>query len=137
MFNSIKKCELDFFKCGVVGWCLEVLWTGCSNMLHHDKKLTCNTSLIMFPIYGLAFLIRPMYSMIKNLNVIGRGCLYTLGIFSAEYLSGSLLKKHGMCPWDYSKSKFNIKGLIRLDYAPAWFSMGLFYERLLKVKKEI
>ncbi len=137
MFNSFKKCEIDFFKCGVTGWCLEVLWTGLSNMFHHDKKLTSNTSLIMFPIYGLAFLIRPMYAMIKNLNVMVRGCLYTLGIFSAEYLSGSFLKKHGMCPWDYSKSKFNIKGLIRLDYAPAWFSMGLLYEKLLKVKKEI
>lgn len=135
MFNSIKKCELDFFKCGVTGWCLEVLWTGLSNMIHHDKKLTSNTSLIMFPIYGLAFLIRPLYAVIKNLNVMARGTLYMLGIFTTEYVSGSLLKKHDMCPWDYSKSKFNIKGLIRLDYAPAWFSAGLLYEKLLLKKK--
>lgn len=132
MFNTIKKYELDFLKCGMTGWCLEVLWTGLSNLKNHDRKLTSNTSLLMFPIYGLAFLIKPFYALIKNKSLMVRGSLYTMLIFSAEYLSGSLLKKHDMCPWDYSKSKYNINGLIRLDYAPAWFSMGLLYEKMLK-----
>ncbi|MBQ3583993.1 MAG: hypothetical protein IJA27_04700 [Lachnospiraceae bacterium] len=134
MFQSIKKCELDFLKCGITGWCLEVLWTGLGNLRHHDRKLTSNTSLLMFPIYGLAFLIRPIYAVIKNKNFMFRGSLYATFIFLAEYVSGSFLKKHDMCPWDYSKSKYNINGLIRLDYAPAWFSVGLLYEKMLKQK---
>ena len=28
--------------------------------------------------------------------------------------------------------KFNIKGVIRLDYAPLWFTAGLFFEKFLK-----
>ncbi len=52
-------------------------------------------------------------------------------IFIAEYASGwGLEKLIGSCPWDYTGSKFSIKGLIRLDYAPVWFAVGIIYERL-------
>ena len=37
-----------------------------------------------------------------------------------------------MCPWDYSRARSNIQGVIRLDYAPVWFLTGLLYERLLQ-----
>ena len=53
-------------------------------------------------------------------------------IFFAEFVSGSILKKYGLCPWDYSASPFNVNGVIRLDYAPLWFGLGLFYEALFK-----
>ena len=53
-------------------------------------------------------------------------------IFAGEFLSGLFLKKHRICPWDYSRAKFNIKGVIRLDYAPLWFTAGLFFEKFLK-----
>lgn len=55
------------------------------------------------------------------------------GIFAAEFGTGMLLKHYGMCPWDYSSSPFNYKGVIRLDYAPVWFLTGLIYEKLLSV----
>ena len=47
-------------------------------------------------------------------------------------LDAILLKKRNMCPWDYSKARWNIKGVIRLAYAPVWFLTGLLYERVLK-----
>ena len=59
-----------------------------------------------------------------------RGFLYMLFIFTAEYMSGSLLKKHHCCPWDYSGTHFQINGVIRLDYAPLWFFCGLLFEYL-------
>ena len=34
-----------------------------------------------------------------------------------------------MCPWDYSDAKYNIDGLVRLDFAPAWFILGLVFEK--------
>lgn len=49
-------------------------------------------------------------------------------IFSAEYISGKLLRKKEFCPWDYSRAKWNIGKVIRLDYAPLWFLVGLFFE---------
>ena len=57
--------------------------------------------------------------------------IYSVGIFSFEYISGTFLKRHGMCPWDYSHAKTNIDGVIRLDYAPLWMAAGLLFERIL------
>lgn len=55
-------------------------------------------------------------------------------IFLAEYITGwGLQKAVGICPWDYSNSKFQVNGLIRLDYAPAWFVVGLLFEKLYMV----
>lgn len=133
MINNVKNTETDFIKCGIAGWCFEVIWTGLQNFKNKDKKMSSNTSLIMFPIYGSAILIKPISQKIKNKNILIRGCLYTILIFTGEYITGSLLKKHNICPWDYSKSRYNIRGIIRLDYAPAWFVVGLIYEKLLSI----
>lgn len=89
------------------------------------------TSLWMFPIYGLAAFIPHFYEKIKRIPWLIRGILYTIGIFAIEYLTGSILCFFHICPWDYSGSPINYKGIIRLDYAPFWFLLGLFYERLL------
>lgn len=129
--NKVYESENNFIKCGITGWCLEVIWTGLINFFNKDKKFSSKTSLLMFPIYGMAFLIKPISKVIKNLNFFFRGCIYTILIFCVEYISGLKLQKHNICPWDYSKSKYNIKGIIRLDYAPAWFTVGLLYEKLL------
>ena len=131
LIKKINESKKNFLKCGITGWCLEVIWTGMINFFHKDKKCSSNTSILMFPIYGLAFLIKPISHLLKKRNFFFRGCAYTFLIYIAEFLSGYHLKKHGICPWDYSKSKFNIKGIIRLDYAPAWFTVGLLYEKML------
>lgn len=126
--------KYNFIKCGLMGWCLEVFWTGFGSLLNSDRKMTGTTSLIMFPIYGMAAFIRPVYQAIKNRNLLFRGGVYTFFIFTAEYLSGSILRLLNMCPWDYSGSRFSIGGLIRLDYAPAWFITGLLMEKIVTKK---
>lgn len=124
----------DFIKCGLTGWCLEVFWTGFGSLLTYDRKMTGTTSLLMFPIYGMAVCLKPIYSIIKDKNLLLRGGVYTILIFTAEYMSGSILKELNMCPWDYSHTKYNVSGLIRLDYAPAWFITGLLMEKILSKK---
>lgn len=121
-----------FILCGVFGWCIEVIFTGIVSCIHHDYRFTSTTSILMFPIYGLAALLSPVYRLIKGCNFLIRGGIYTIFIYTAEYVTGYVLKRHNMCPWDYSKSKYNINGLIRLDYAPLWFLMGLFYEKVTR-----
>ena len=123
--------QKNFFICGLTGWCMEIIFTSINSFFQQDLRLIGQTSLWMFPIYGLAAFIKPIYAFIKNLPVIIRGFIYTCGIFSCEYLTGSILKKHRLCPWDYSKSPFNINGLIRLDYAPFWLLAGLIFEHIL------
>jgi uncharacterized membrane protein len=85
----------------------------------------------MFPIYGMAAVIGPISRRMQSYSVWLRGMVYAMGIYTVEFATGSLLKKRGRCPWDYSACKHQIKGLIRLDYAPAWFVTGLIYEKIL------
>lgn len=121
----------NFLICGLTGWCMEILFTSAGCFIRKDKRLIGQTSVWMFPIYGMAACIAPIYKKIKGKSAIFRGTLYTLGIFSFEYLSGTLLKKHHLCPWDYSDAKANIDGVIRLDYAPFWMAAGLLFEQIL------
>lgn len=120
-----------FLLCGSVGWCLEIFWTGIHSLLDGHATMMGKTSLLMFPIYGCAAFIEPVYRRISYSPAVFRGCLYTAGFFTAEFISGSVLKHFGMCPWDYSSAPLQYKGIIRLDYAPLWFTSGLLFEKIL------
>ena len=120
-----------FLMCGSIGLCLEVFWTGLHSLMRGEPTMTGKTSLLMFPIYGCAAVIGPVSQKIASIPTALRGCLYTAGIYAAEFFSGSVLKFFGMCPWDYSKTPFQYKGVIRLDYAPLWFLTGLLFEKIL------
>ena len=130
--HTLKKRTTDFMKCGLLGWGIECFWTGCGSLCEKkDKQMHCVTSLWMFPIYGMASMIAPLSHLMEGKNFILRGSVYTACIFLTEYGTGTLLKKKGCCPWDYSGAKANYKGVVRFDYAPLWFMVGLLYEKIL------
>ncbi|MCT4562831.1 MAG: putative ABC transporter permease [Maledivibacter sp.] len=116
---------------GLFGWCMEVFWTGLGSFLKGDIKLTGQTYIWMFFIYGLAIFFEPIHQRIGGLNFILRGGIYTVLIFTVEYCTGWILRRVlGICPWDYSNSNFSVNGLIRLDYTPVWFIAGLLFEKV-------
>lgn len=120
-----------FLIYGLIGWCVEIFWTGSASLLKGDLHLQAHTYLWMFPIYGLAIFLEPIHNSIRDKPVIVRGVIYTTLIFIVEYLAGWLLQLTiGHCPWDYSSQLFSVNGFIRLDYAPAWFVASLLFERL-------
>jgi uncharacterized membrane protein len=119
-----------FIIYGALGWLMEITWTGMGALINKNFKLKATTSLWMFFIYGSAVLLEPVVRLAQPLHFIARGCLYTVCIFAAEFLFGSLLRRVDFCPWDYSGSRYHVKGLIRWDYAPAWFVVGLFFEKV-------
>ena len=51
----------NFLLCGSLGWCLEVFWTGLHSLLNGQPTMMGQTSLLMFPIYGCAAVIAPLY----------------------------------------------------------------------------
>ncbi len=116
---------------------MEIIWTGFHSFLKKDYKLTANTSIWMFFIYGLGIFLEPVCDSLNPLPVIFRGGVYVVCIFTVEYITGGLLKKAKICPWDYSHSKFHYKGVIRFDYAPAWFAAGLIFERIYHLTKAL
>lgn len=123
----------DFILCGAFGWCMECFWSGLDTIRKKkDKTLRCQTSVWMFPIYGMAALLSPIGKLLKGKSMMLRGTVYTLFIYLGEFMTGTFLKKIKSCPWDYSKAKLNYRGIIRLDYAPAWFVSGLIFEKILQ-----
>ncbi len=126
----------NFIKCGVMGWCFEIIFTALDSLRRRDFKLKGNTSIWMFPIYGCAALLSPIGKIMHKLPLWIRGTTYMSLIFSAEYFCGALLKKRGLCPWDYGRCRFHINRLIRLDFAPYWFFAGLLFEQALLNNKQ-
>lgn len=125
----------NFIKCGAAGWCLEILWTGLHALKNREWKMTGHSSLLMFPIYGMAACIGPLSRHLTKVPALLRGSFYMVGIFVVEFGTGMFLKRFHMCPWDYSDTPYHYKGVIRLDYAPVWFLTGLLYEKLLSTKR--
>lgn len=126
--------KYPFFLCGTIGLCMEVCWTGLHSILQSDFRCMGQSSILMFPIYGMASVIGPISHKLSNVPRAVRGLIYTAGIFTTEFFTGSILRFLHICPWDYSGMPFNLQGLIRLDYAPLWFAAGLFFEKLLSEK---
>jgi uncharacterized membrane protein len=123
-----------FVAYGLVGWCGEVLATGIHDYIRHrDNRLPARTSLWMFPVYGL---LQPMFellhdSMRDRAPAPVRAVAYAAGFFGVEYASGLVLRMIlGRAPWDYTSTKRNVHGLIRLDYAPKLAGFGVALEPL-------
>ena len=121
-----------FVLFGVLGWCAEILWTGFCSFLLGDAALTARTYLWMFPIYGLAGLSLPLFLAFRRYCPLWqRVGFYVFVIFTVDFVTGFFLRwLTGVCPWDYGDRRFSVMGLIRLDYAPLWAVLGLFFERV-------
>lgn len=87
-----------FILCGLTGWCMEILWTGLHSILSGELTMTGKTSLLMFPIYGCGAIIRPLSGKLSAVPLFVRGCIYTVGFFFVEFISGALLRCFHMCP---------------------------------------
>lgn len=117
---------------GALGWIVEILWTGMGSLLRRDPRLTATTYLWMFPIYGGGgLLLERLYPVIAGQPWVVRGLVWVMAIFCIEYVTGWLIRAAvGQSPWNYGGAALALGELIRLDYAPAWFLLGLVFERL-------
>lgn len=148
----LNRFTRNFLKCGIAGWCLEVIFTSAESVMAGDWRLMGHTSLLMFPIYGMGALLSPIGRLVDlwigdgsggretGLNpadqAVRHGMLYMVLIFIGEYLSGLFLRRQGICPWDYTGCRSSINGLIRLDFAPLWFLTGLLFEQITGIQKK-
>ena len=121
-----------FILYGLMGWIVEVIFTGTFSLLSGSLRLAAQTYLWMFPIYGLAVFFEPVHDRIRYLIWPLRGLIWAGLIFFIEYTTGWILKSTiGICPWDYSgHTPYSVHGFIRLDYTPFWFTGGLIWEKI-------
>ncbi|MHA1675762.1 MAG: putative ABC transporter permease [Candidatus Njordarchaeales archaeon] len=122
-----------FILYGLIGIAIEIVWTAFYDKVFKREEswdLKGTTYVWMIPIYGLTVVFyEPMHNLMSDLEWYYRGSVYMIGIFIIEYIAGYYLKKLGHCPWDYTmETKLHLHGLIRFDYAPVWFMLGLILE---------
>ncbi len=119
---------------GALGWCAEVTFTGLKEAARsRDPRLSARTSLWMFPISALARpLFEPAHDMMRGrVPAPARAAIYAVGFLAVEYAAGRGLREAvGAAPWDYSHARWNLDGLVRLDYAPLWAVAGLALEHV-------
>lgn len=96
------------------------MWDGVSS---RDVRLEGHSSLWALPMYASAIFVMEYLS--SRLLALGqpltiRLITYTLFIYLWEFSWGVGLSLMGACPWDYSGFRFNLGGLVTLEYAVFW-----------------
>jgi uncharacterized membrane protein len=130
----VRHPAARFAVYGTLGLVVEVVFTGTHEALaSRGRRVRGHTSGWMFPVYGL---IQPLFepahdAMRGRLRWPARALLYAGGFLAVEYASGAVYRRVlGAAPWDYSRARSNIHGLVRMDYAIYWAAAGLVLERV-------
>ncbi|MCL5018429.1 MAG: hypothetical protein M1416_01530 [Candidatus Pacearchaeota archaeon] len=128
----IEEHIFFFILFGFFGVALEVFCTSLSSFKNkkNDICLKGNSSIWMFFVYGFVyFIVLFVLNYFSDFHILLRGFAYMILFYSLEFTSGLFLKRCRVIPWNYSSdTKYNYKGIVRLDFAPLWFIGGLFSE---------
>jgi len=128
--KQTKNMLRRYLLYGLLGWVLEIIWTGLESLISGDLRLLGFTNLWMFLIYGSAVFLEPLHDYISDWRWPVRGLIWLGVIWGIEYFSGLFLfGLFGVYPWYYNWP-LNIHGLITLEFAPVWFVAGLLFERV-------
>lgn len=121
-----------------LGLALEVVFTAATDRAQAQGwRLRGFTYVWMLPIYMLVYpALCWLYPRVGSWSFGARGALYAAIILLVEWASGWLLRLTiGQAPWEkeYRGHRFAVHGLMRLDYAPAWFCAALVFERVFRL----
>ncbi|XP_062319837.1 transmembrane protein 229B-like [Osmerus eperlanus] len=97
-----------------------------------DKRLAGHTSLWALPMYACAiFLMERLRNRLlaRRRPLLLRLVIYTLFIYVWEFSWGMGLGLLGACPWDYSGFRYNLAGVVTLEYALPWAGAALIAEQ--------
>jgi len=119
-----------FLFYGLLGWTIEIIFTGMDSLIRGDLRLTGFTNLWMFFIYGMAVFLEPLHDFIAKWKWRLRGLFWMFLFWGIEYVSGFILVNVlGVYPWYYTDA-FAVDGLITLRFAPYWFAAGFLFEKI-------
>lgn len=95
-------------------------WDWCST---RDSRLAGHSSLWALPMYATAiYLMESLRAQLlaRQCPLAARLTAYTVFIYLWEFSWGAGLTLLGACPWDYSGFRYNLGGLVTLEYALPW-----------------
>ncbi|MBR4436610.1 MAG: putative ABC transporter permease [Spirochaetales bacterium] len=130
-----------FFVGSIIGWALELLWRRFFSQNNPERKWL-NPGFLngpYLPLYGLSLCILFSLSFIRVTWVSDRWfqetilfIIMALCITVMEYVAGLIfIKGMHIKLWDYSKNKFNIQGIICLQYTFYWYLLSAVYYFLI------
>jgi len=127
-----KSMNYRFLIYGLLGVIMEIIWTGMGSVFRGDLRMQGFSYLWMFPVYGGAVFLEKVHDHIRYYTWYFRGFIWSVIIFSIEFTAGILIQLTvGAIPWDYTGATlYSVAGLIRLDYFPVWFAVGLIFEKV-------
>ncbi|XP_030628650.1 transmembrane protein 229B [Chanos chanos] len=115
------------------GCLCEVAFTAVWDWLYtSDQRLPGHTSLWALLIYSSAIYFMEGLSakmQQKRYPLPVRLTIYTSFIYLWEFSWGFLLRLLQACPWDYSGFRYNLMGLVTLEYAAPWALASLIAEK--------
>ncbi|KAM3605997.1 uncharacterized protein V6R79_008793 [Siganus canaliculatus] len=103
-------CEVAFTA--VLDWCST-----------QDRRLPGHSSMWALPMYATAlYFMESLRSwfLAQSCPMPLRIMTYTVFIYLWEFSWGVGLSLLGACPWDYSAYRYNLGGLVTLEYALPW-----------------
>ncbi len=121
----------------VLGLGFEVLFTSVTGFKSEKRRFLMGYSSLWYaPLYACAPLFLHYFGgYVFLLPLLARGVVYALVIWLFEYVGMWLLRVLlGASPSEeqYFRSRWNIHGLIRLDFFPAMFLLGLAFEFIFR-----
>ncbi|XP_029962380.1 transmembrane protein 229B-like [Salarias fasciatus] len=109
---ALHGCLCEVVFTAVLDWCSS-----------RDSRLPGHSSLWALPMYATAIYLMENFRsrlLAQSRPLLVRLTAYTLFIYLWEFSWGSALRLLGACPWDYSGYRYNVGGLVTLEYALPW-----------------
>ena len=113
-----------FLVASFVGWIMEILYL---NLIERKRKNPGFLKGPYLPIYGFAAILLYLIADL-NISVIYKIILFIIFPTLIELITGMVFEKYfRMKIWDYSKKKFNFKGIICLESSFYWIALSMLY----------
>lgn len=137
MKRDARRKWLSAALFGAAGISTEVLFTALMDYRkNRDGRLPGQSYAWMFPVYAsVPLFLGRLYPKMRRRSVATRLGIYVPLLMGVEYATGFALRRlTGECPWErnYRGSRWNVHGLVRIDYAPAWAVACYGFERLYR-----
>lgn len=134
----MSRLAFEAFLFAIAGLGLEVIQTAILDYMDkHDFRLMGHASVLYLPFYAVCPLayFTFLHSTLFAWPFYVRGPVYMVSFWIVEYLSMGILRLiFGKSPSEdtYKLSRWNVHGLIRLDYGHFWLCFGFIFEWMFR-----
>ena len=129
--DSILYFMFNFFMYGFLGWIIENAYSY-YNVGHMQSDGFLNSP--FKPMYAIAMSLLVLIDDTFKLNRVTLFLLCLIVPTIVEYLTGILMRSYfNKDYWDYSKEKYNIKGIICIRFSLYWMFLTIIGVRYFQV----